>query len=115
MCSRQSEAAQIRLQYKGSQQHIPELWVRRLLGDVRLADGAALYLRSTLKKQLRRCVLHGLTVRGLVIPLLHRAERQPILAPLVPRLSRALRTYYLHLGRRDHKAKVDFDFSRVRV
>ncbi len=85
--------------------HVPELWVRKWLGTVRLSDGWLIYLRNAIKKGLRRLFLNPLSMHGLVIPFLRQAELRPLPLPLVGGLTRCLASYYVRRGMRDYQNK----------
>ena len=92
-------------------ERVPELWVRKRFGTVRLADGAALYLRTMLKNAIRRVLLNRLTIEWLVVAPIRRAEHRPRLAPLVPALTNALTSYYFRRGARDFNHGIRGSFT----
>ncbi len=70
---------------------------------------------SRLKGLVRRCVENRVTVRWLVMPLIHMAERVHRLAPLVPLLTQRMSAYYIHRGARDQEQNIPFDPFQAKI
>jgi GT2 family glycosyltransferase len=99
--------------YHYLEDNVPELWIRLKTGHVELADGVGLFARTRLKSWLRRGIVNGATLRGVVYPLIRAAARFPFLRPLVPSLCGKVTLYHFHLGLRDYSASRAADLARV--
>ena len=99
--------------YHYLEDNVPEAWIRRKTGRVAPADGLGPWLAARLKGALRRAVVNEVTLRGVVYPLLHSAERRALLRPLVPSLCGKVTLHHFHAGLRDRARGREFDLSRV--